>query len=299
MGAPKRYQAHDVRGISRVVSELGRSETFYRQALGFEVLSRRPPDRDLLSALGISAAEEVVLRLGDDVVSLVQCAEAGQPYPAGSRSSDLWFQHIAIVVSDIDVAYDHLARHSDWRPISQGGPQHLPPSSGGVWAFKFRDPDDHPLELICFPSGEGRAVWHRTMSRALFLGIDHSALSVSSADRSLDFYRSHGFKVTNRSLNRGAAQGRLDDLPHVQARVTALRPASAGGPGLELLAYDPPGRPLATTTANDLLTDWVTVAVNPSLGALPVVVRDPDGHRLVLVDQNGRDQGGGVSGVPA
>jgi hypothetical protein len=42
-------------------------------------------------------------------------------YPAGSRTTDAWFQHLAIVVA----AYAHL-KHFDITPITQGGPQHLP-----------------------------------------------------------------------------------------------------------------------------------------------------------------------------
>ena len=54
----------------------------------------------------------------------------------------------------------NLSAAAGWRPISEGGPQLLPPSNGAVRAFKFRDPDGHPLELIWFPPGQGRAVWH-------------------------------------------------------------------------------------------------------------------------------------------
>ena len=80
----------------------------------------------------------------------------GPPYPAGSRSPDLWFQHFAIVVSDMDAAYARL-RAAGVPPISFGGPETLPEQNGGVRAFKFREPDGHPLELLWFPPGQGRA----------------------------------------------------------------------------------------------------------------------------------------------
>lgn len=35
----------------------------------------------------------------------------------------------------------------------------LPESSGGVTAFKFRDPDGHPLELLAFPDGKVPSRW--------------------------------------------------------------------------------------------------------------------------------------------
>jgi catechol 2,3-dioxygenase-like lactoylglutathione lyase family enzyme len=50
------------------------------------------------------------------------------------------------------------------------------------------------------------------VSAALFLGIDHSALSVASTSRSLAFYRALSLRVSERSVNRGPAQERLDGV---------------------------------------------------------------------------------------
>jgi catechol 2,3-dioxygenase-like lactoylglutathione lyase family enzyme len=247
--------------VSRVVADLPRAEAFYRDALGFRVTDRF--DR------------ETILRLGDEEVALFRPAEPGRPYPADSRSDDLWFQHLAIVVVDMDRAHAQLRRHAGWRPISAGGPQGLPAENGSVRAFKFRDPDGHPLELIWFPVGQGRTVWHERRSATPFLGIDHSALAVSDTARSVAFYESLGFKVTARSLNRGPAQERLDAVANARVAVTGLR-SSETGMGLELLAYDPPGRP-ATGAADDIASDWVTLAGSAR------ELCDPDGHRLVLI----------------
>ena len=287
----RRSQAQRILRISRVVSDLGRAEAFYRDGLGFRAVARGRPSTAALAALGLgdADADEVVMRLGAQDIALVLFAAPGRPYPRDSRSDDLWFQHLAIVVDDIDAAYARLCGHAGWRPISEAGPQLLPPSNGAVRAFKFRDPDGHPLELIWFPPGQGRAVWHEDDAAGPFLGVDHSALSVASTRRSLQFYRALGLRVSNRSLNRGPAQARLDGLPDARVRVTGLRPALAAGPGLELLGYDPPGRPAGTTHPNDLATDWVTLAVRLSRGGAPRVVRDPDGHFLILVDQGTRD----------
>jgi hypothetical protein len=35
------------------------------------------------------------------------------------------------------------------------------PRNGSVQAFKFRDRDGHPLELLYFPPGQGRPIWHQ------------------------------------------------------------------------------------------------------------------------------------------
>jgi catechol 2,3-dioxygenase-like lactoylglutathione lyase family enzyme len=207
----------------------------------------------------------------------------------------LWFQHLALVVNDMDLAYAHLSSHAGWCPISDGGPQLLPPGNGAVRAFKFRDPDGHPLELIWFPPAQGRAVWHQKVPAALFLGIDHSAFSVASTPRSLAFYRALGLRVSERSVNRGPAQERLDGLPSARVRVTGLRPVSAASPGLELLSYCPSGRTAGMAFPNDLVTDWITlVAVRPAPGNSTDAIQDPDGHRLVLADQRA-----GAIGLPA
>ena len=173
----RQFQAERILRISRVVSDLDRAEAFYRDGLGFRVIARGRSDQATLAALGVGdGAVEVVMRLGAEDIALVKFAKRGRPYPRDSRSDDLWFQHLAIVVNDMDLAYVHLSSHAGWCPISEGGPQLLPPSNGAVRAFKFRDPDGHPLELIWFPPAHGRAVWHQKVSGALFLGIDHSAL---------------------------------------------------------------------------------------------------------------------------
>ena len=292
----RRLQAERILRISRVVSDLGRAVAFYRDGLGFRTIAQEGLDKAMIATLdpGLDDAEEIVMRLGAQEIALVRFSAQGRPYPPDSRSDDLWFQHLAIVVNDMDAAYAHLSSHSGWRPISEGGPQLLPPSNGAVRAFKFRDPDSHPLELIWFPPEQGRPVWHGDASHGPFLGIDHSALAVAATPRSLDFYRALGLRVSDRSLNHDPAQARLDGLPGARVRVTGLRPASAAGPGLELLCYSPPGRPAGTTSPNDAVTDWVTLAVSPSVGPSPCAVRDPDGHRLVLVDH-----GAGTIGLPA
>jgi hypothetical protein len=61
---------------------------------------------------------------------------------------------------------------------------------------------------------------------------------------------------------------------------------------LELLGYGPPGRAANGGSPNDLVTDWITLAVvAPAMGPAPSALRDPDGHRLILVNQ---DAGRGV-----
>lgn len=285
-------QAGRVLRVSRVVSNLERSERFYREALGFRTISKGPADPFLTALLGFGdeCAEEWVMRLGEEEIALVRFDRSAEPYPPGARSDDAWFQHLAIVVRDMAAAAAVLLSHSP-TTISRGGPQRLPARNGGVEAFKFRDPDGHPLELIRFPPGQGRPVWQDRGGVGPFLGIDHSALAVASSARSRAFYRRLGFQAVGTSHNDGLAQAALDGLEEPDVRITALRPRGAEGPGLELLAYRPPGRRGPWPPARSLATDWVTVSVRGGTrlpgGRRALALRDPDGHRILLVDQRG------------
>ncbi len=276
-------QARRVLRISRVVADLDRAEAFYRDALGFQALGRRPANLAGLGA-GPLRADEAVMRLGEQELALVRFTRPGRRYPASSHSNDAWFQHIAVVVNDMDAAYARLSAAQGWQPISEGGPQELPPDNGGVRAFKFRDPDGHPVELLWFPPGQGRPVWHGRTEPGPFLGIDHSALTVTSGRRSRRFYAALGFTAADQTTNRGPAQHRLDNVALDRVNVTSLRPSSSNGPGLELLAYHPIGRGAGQPRLNDFVTDWVTIEVSNSL-AHPRSLRDPDRHRLLLVPQ--------------
>ena len=313
-------QVRAVVSIWMTVSDMKRSVDFYSNALTFSRVSdvelEGPEHERLWGVFGLRM-RVVRMRLGDELLVLTQylTPSDGRPIPADSRSHDLWFQHIAVVVGDMDEAYERVSRH-DVRFISTG-PQTLPESNrpaAGIKAFKFLDPDGHPLELLWFPPGKGDTKWHRPTDK-LFLGIDHTAIGVSDTERSLRFYRDLlGLRVAGGSLNVGTEQEHLDNVPGARVRVTALRP-SQEPPGIEFLEYKTPtgGRPMpAGVGANDivhwqtaLLVDDVERAVerlrvaqvrfvSPGVSRFAddrlgfekgVMVRDPDGHAMLLVEQ--------------
>jgi catechol 2,3-dioxygenase-like lactoylglutathione lyase family enzyme len=133
---------------------------FYEAAFGCRRIATDrlggPEFERLMGATG--GADRITLNLGREIIELVQFDLPGEPYPHASSSSDLLFLHFAIVVADMMRAVQRLSTIAGWTPISTGDPQHLPASSGGLIAFKFRDPEGHPLELLAFP-GDVRSNW--------------------------------------------------------------------------------------------------------------------------------------------
>lgn len=102
-------QVQKIRAIGLTVSNADRSKDFYTQALGFELVSDVTVEGQNYSDLeGVDPTKIriVTLRLGDELIELMEYLNVeGKPIPSDSQSNDLWFQHMAIVVSDMDRAY--------------------------------------------------------------------------------------------------------------------------------------------------------------------------------------------------
>lgn len=264
---------------------------FYEAALGFRRISV-----EHLSASQIEAfvphggrALRITLALGAQRVELIQFVDRpGRPYPDGTTASDLIFQHFAIVVADMGAAMQCLSAVNGWSPISTHGPQQLPQSSGGVTAFKFRDPEGHPLELLAFPPDQMPDFWQGKDGEAgsPFLGIDHSAISVSDSQRSMAFYQLLGLSVSHRSVNHGPEQARLDGVDQPAVEVTAMT-VNGATPHLELLCYRQQGERLSPDVqVNDVAATCMIfgTASRASKPSPACHLRDPDGHHLSMVD---------------
>ena len=255
---------------------------FYAKAFGCKPQSGRQVSAARLTELGIDGdAVATSLELGHQTIELIQCAWPGRSIPAEASSCDLAFQHFAIVVSDMGEAYRRLCNLTTWHAISVSGPQRLPDSAGGVTAFKFRDPDGHPLELVAFPRDQMPMHWRQTPEYGGFVGIDHSAISVSDAVASVAFYEALGLCVTSRSFNQGSEQARLDKVYAPQVDVISLAPKQAT-PHLELLAYRGVRRARSEIPgANDVAATRLVFETDDSQTA-SVCLIDPDGHRIVI-----------------
>jgi catechol 2,3-dioxygenase-like lactoylglutathione lyase family enzyme len=227
-------------------------------------------------------ATAFILQLRAQRLELLQFDHPGNSYPRDADSAALIFQHFAIVVTDMAAAYHRLRAGQGWEAISRGGPQQLPSSSGGAVAFKFRDPEGHPLELLAPRLSVNAGA---DAAGAVFSGIDHSAISVSDTARSVGYYTGFGLAVSGGSLNSGIEQERLDGLASPQVEVTALAGMNTTPPHLELLCYrQPRPRWYPPLASNDIATTrlifqrlWETPASQLSQRCI-----DPDGHHLIF-----------------
>jgi catechol 2,3-dioxygenase-like lactoylglutathione lyase family enzyme len=303
--------------VGMTVSDMDRAVDFYVNVLSFKKVSDTEVTgseyEQLAGVFGVRM-RIVTLRLGGESLELTEyLAPKGRPIPVDSRSNDRWFQHVAIIVSDMDRAYQWLRKNKVQHASS--GPQRLPDwnkNAGGIEAFYFKDPDGHSLEILKFPSDKGDAKWHR--ADALFLGIDHTAIVVADTEASLHFYRDLlGMRVAGESENYGTEQEHLNNVFGARLRITSLRAAT--GPGIELLEYLAPRYGRATPSdkrANDLIhwqtalmtadvesaatrlryakTPFLSSAIATIQKANPgrvkaVLVSDPDGHAMELIQK--------------
>lgn len=312
-----RVTAVDSIGIT--VADLDRSVAFYTNVLGFETVSEwegAGEELDHLQGVFGTRLRKARLKLGEEFIELTEyLAPEGRPLPVDSRSNDQWFQHIAIIVSDMDRAYAHLRKNKVRHASS--GPQRLPDwnqNASGIRAFYFKDPDGHALEVLWFPQGKGNAKWQQSPANRLFLGIDHTAIVISNTDDSLRFYRERlGLQVAGESENYGTEQEHLNSVFGARLRITAVRAST--GPGVEFLEYLAPldGRPYPRDSKANDLWHWQTRFVTEnapeiaqrlrtnrtsfvSTGVITLpdekigfrkslIVRDPDGHAVEIVEQ--------------
>src|SRR5262245_10309006 len=312
-----------VKTIGFTVSDIDREATFFANVLGFEKMADfRVVGSEYDALVGVFNANMriVQLKLGEQVIELTQYVSppTGRNIPVWSNSNDAWFQHMAIVVGDMDAAYkilqDSNVRQISSRPITIPASN---PGAAGIKAIKFHDPERHPLELIYFPAGKGNPSW-RNPSNKLFRGVDHTAMTVPSTDKGVTFYRDVlGFSVGVTTLNSGPTQDVLDGLLNDSCLVTAMLPPSAP-PHVEFLEYKSPpgGRVMPAETKSNDLWHWQPTLVSRNIQALfvrlrqagapfvssslvtippeaqaklgfkkAVMIRDPNGHALRLVEE--------------
>lgn len=312
-------------GVSRVesvgftVSDMDKAIDFYTRILPFEKVSdveTAGTEFEHLSGVFGARVRIVRLTLGSETLELTEyLTPQGRAIPIDSRSNDRWFQHVAIIVSDMDKAYAYL-RANKVRHASTG-PQTLPSyitAAAGIRAFYFKDFDNHVLEILSFPPDKGAAKWHELAKTGrLFLGIDHTAIVVGETDTSLKFYRDAlGLVVAGESINYGPEQEHLNNVFGARLHITGLK-TDEPGINVEFLEYLAPtnGRPYPTDSNSSDIWHWQTSFLvragrssdrdpfkgfgqistgavlfdKPTLGFRKAsLIRDPDGHAIRLIE---------------
>ncbi|MGI0494381.1 VOC family protein [Alkalinema pantanalense CENA528] len=164
-----------VDSVGMTVADMDRSVEFYVKVLSFKKISDVEvwgPEYEQLQGIFGVRLRVVKLQLGQEFLELTEyLTPKGRPIPIDSRSHDRWFQHIAIVVSDMDQAYQRLRQFKV--QYASTAPQRIPDTNkvaAGIRAFYFKDPDGHNLEIIYFPPGKGDPKWQKP-TQQLFLGI--------------------------------------------------------------------------------------------------------------------------------
>ncbi|CAN5834813.1 VOC family protein [soil metagenome] len=307
-------QVNKVGTPSITVKDMNTAVKFYGEVLGFQKIS----DEELSGAAweqlkGIFGLHLRVVRmqLGDEQIELTDyLTSGGRSIPEDQRPNDLSFQHIAIVVSDMDKAFQQLRKYNV--EFVSTAPQTLPATitpAAGIKAFYFHDPDSHNLELIYFPKGKGQAKWQQSPEK-IFLGIDHTAIGISNTENSLQFYQTLlGIERKGESFNYGIEQEHLNNVEGASLHITGLR--TAAGPGIEFLQYlkPGPGKPYPADTRADDLWFWQTTLYVQDIKTLykklsanyiiiskniisfkehngktfnVFIVKDPDGHAILI-----------------
>jgi catechol 2,3-dioxygenase-like lactoylglutathione lyase family enzyme len=265
--------------VGITVGDMDRALAFYTGVLPFEVVFALEVQGDayehLFGVFGMRA-RIVRLRLGEEQIELIDyLAPEGRPVPVDSRSNDEWFQHIAIIVSDMDAAYAQLRRHNVRHAST--GPQTLPdwnPNAGGIKAFYFKNPDGNHLEILEFPPGKGDPRWHAS-DGGLFLGIDHTAIVVRETVPGLGFFeKALGLRVRGTSENYGIEQERLNNVFGARLLISSL--GASAGPAVEFLDYLAPstGRPMPVDTRANDLWHWQIRMDTPDLEGLEKTLRE-------------------------
>jgi len=314
LGVQTYAQVTGVGDIGITVKDMNRSVKFYEEVLGFKKVSDNEFNgtayESLNNLFGLNI-RVVKMQLGDEFIELTDfLTSGGRSIPEDQKANDLSFQHIAIVVSDMDKAFQQLKKFSV--EYVSTSPQTLPATNvaaAGIKAFYFHDIDDHNLELIYFPKGKGNPKW-QTSHGKIFLGIDHTAIGVSSTEISQKFYQDIlGIERKGDSWNFGTEQEHLNNVEGASLHITGFR--AAAGPGVEFLQYlvPGPGKKYPADTRADDIWFWQTTLFTNDAEALydtlkssgynfiskqivdinangiqskSFIVRDPDGHAVLV-----------------
>ncbi len=308
-----------VSGIIHTVFDIEKVVAFFIDVLGFQEDHRftftGEPWDSLFNKTNCQGIW-VRLRLGEEFFSCIEfIPPQSMSYSKESKSNDKWFQHMAIATSNMEKAHAKLME-AGVESISEKY-QTIPSwnsAASGIKAFYFRSYNGHPLELIFFPLGKGDPKWQKTSG--LLMGIDHTAICVTSTEKSLKFYQDFlGMEMVGSSLNYGIEQEKLSGVIGAKVQISALRFPNTSGIGVEFLEYLQPldGKSFCEETDTaDLRGSFIVIEVEnisslheklKDFSIRPLsrkiveittpfgfrkafAILDPDGHRILLVEND-------------
>ncbi len=172
-----------------------------------EVVSDR--DFDYLTGVFGTRVRSARLQLGDELVELEQyLAPTGEPIPVDSRSNDLWFQHFAVVVSDMEQRYAHVRRLRGAVDLQRAADHpRIQPGGGRHQGLQVQGSGRPSARAAVLPARQGPAKWQQTRAACSSASTTRPS-RVSSTERSTGFWRDlSGLKVAGGSLNTGADPG--------------------------------------------------------------------------------------------
>jgi len=314
-------QIQSVEKVTITVSDVDKVKLFYIEALGAKEIKTTVFKKNELGLLfdisdPTTEIKIALLQIGTEFIELQSFKGKNiksLPIPEDSRSNDLWFQHIAIVVPNMQKAFEAIQQKK--ATYVSTSPQTLPaylPAASGISAFYFRDPDGHNLEVINFPKGKGNPRWQSDTTMP-FAGIDHTAIGVSNTDAQYKFYKDIlGMNIGGHSENYGTEQEHLNQVFGARLWITGMQ--GPKGFGIEFLQYlaPPGGRKYPVNSHVYDLWHWhTTIKVNDidsvykscmaakfkliSKGLVSVnnndisytksfMVRDADGHAVLITN---------------
>ena len=154
----------------------------------------RPAGRAVRQPAGVSrrtSIRVVRLKLGDEYLQLTQyLSPRGRPAPADARSNDRWFQHVAIIVSDMDSAYARLRRFKVTAGVGRpAAPAEDDPERRRHPGVLLQGPRRPSARGAPVPAGQGRPQVARSRRIVSSSGSTTPPSWSRDTGRSLAFYR--------------------------------------------------------------------------------------------------------------
>jgi catechol 2,3-dioxygenase-like lactoylglutathione lyase family enzyme len=149
------FRVMSVNHTSFTVSSLDRTIGFFRDCLGFEVVSRAPRDPAIIRQVtGVAGADMEIafLRGPGHTVELIEYKAPADKGRVDARPCDTGFAHLALDVDDVAAAIAAAARHGV-RPINPPIAINAGPNKGRKVVY-LRDWDGVTIEFIEIPGAQ-------------------------------------------------------------------------------------------------------------------------------------------------